>query len=187
MYRTVSRSSMQSVIGRLSVTCIVAGLSLLVTNVQSAAGSQGKAAKAAKRSPRHGGKRSSSAALIFGGFITEDLPVVIQISADGREVVRASMDVPQKCNPSGNSYTVPDSWVHLPIRAAGAFQGAYEGTPFSLGNNLTGTTAGQVNGQFNRSMTKVTGTWNFSMTVRDTTGAVIDKCESGAVSFTAIQ
>ena len=116
-------------------------------------------------------------------------PVVIEVSRDGREVVQATMAVPVQCQMSDQSSNpllfLPVDYTHMSISATGAFQEASEKTVNEAGHTTTVT--GQLSGGFNRGGTSVTGTWSLVVVVHDATGAIVGRCDSGAVSFTAIQ
>jgi hypothetical protein len=187
MYRIVNRSSMHHVVNRLSAMFLVAALSLFATTVGSAAGSSGTVGKAAKRSARHKAKHLAPAGVVFGGVTSTHAPVVIQVSRDGRQVVEAAMAVPCLFSVPIPGVTVflPHWYTNLPISATGAFQEKTERTESEAGN--TQTVTGHVSGQFNRAMTSVTGTWSLAIVTHDATGAIVGQCDSGSVSFTAIQ
>jgi hypothetical protein len=188
MYRIVNRSSMHHVVSRLSAIFLVAALSLFAATVGSAAGSSGTVGKVAKHSARHKAKHPAPTGVVFGGVLTSThAPVVIQVSRDGREVVEATMASPCLFSAPipGVTVFVPNYYMHLPISATGAFQEKTERTESEAGN--TATVTGHVSGQFNRAMTSVTGTWSLAIVTHDATGAIVGQCDSGAVSFTAIQ
>jgi hypothetical protein len=186
MYRIVGRGSMQPVISRLSAMILVASLGLVFADVGSALGSPGAIGKVAKHSARRGAKRAAPARVVFGGVTSTHAPVVIQVSRDGREVVEATMAVPCLFTvPLPATVFLPDTYTHLPISATGAFQGQGEGTESEAGKTATHTS--HLSGQFNRAMTSVTGTWSLAIVTHDATGAIVGQCDSGAVSFTAIQ
>jgi hypothetical protein len=188
MYRSVNGSSMHHVVSRLSAMFLLAVLSLFAATVGSAAGSSGTVGKLAKHSARHKAKRPAPAGVVFGGVTAAGGPVVIQVSPDGREIVRATIAVQQKCQPSGATFLVPDTWTHLPIRATGAFQTSGEWSAALTEPPVTGVTnTGQFSGRFNGAMTALTGTWSLLSVFNNATGASVDRCDSGAVSFTAIQ
>jgi hypothetical protein len=174
---------------RLSAMLLVAALSLFATTVESAAGSSGRAGKAAKRSARHRAKHSVPAGVVFGGVTSTHAPVVIEVSRDGREVVQATMAVPVLCQMSGQASSqtlfLPVDYTHMPISATGEFHEGGEKTEGEAGHTTTVT--GRLSGGFNRTGTSVTGTWSLVVVVHDTTGAIVGQCDSGAVSFTAIQ
>jgi hypothetical protein len=167
----------------------LAALTLFATSVGSAAGSSGRAGKAAERSARHRAKHPVPAGVVFGGVTSTHAPVVIEVSRDGREVVRATMAVPVQCQMTGQAANptlfLPVDYTHVPISATGAFHEGQEKTESEAGNTTTVT--GRLSGAFNRAGTLVTGTWSLAFVVHDGTGAVVGQCDSGAVSFTAIQ
>lgn len=186
MYRIANRSFMHRVVTRLSATILVAALSLCATAVGGAAGSSWTAGKAAKRSVRHKVKRPALAGVVFGGVTSTHAPVVIQISRDGREVVEATMAVPCLFSlPTPVAIPVPNYYAHLRISATGAFQEKAEHTESEAGKTATAT--GSISGQFNRAMSSVTGTWSLAIVDHGPTGEVEGQCDSGSVSFTAIQ
>lgn len=166
----------------------LAALTLFATTAGSAAGSSGRAGKAAKHSARHRSKHPVPAG-VFGGVTSAHAPVVIEVSRDGREVVMATMAVPVQCQMSGQASNptlfLPVDYTHMPISATGAFHEGSEKTGSEAGNTTTVT--GRLSGAFNRAGTSVTGTWSLAFVVHDATGAVVGQCDSGAVSFTAIQ
>jgi hypothetical protein len=186
MYRIVNTSSMLRVVNRLSAMILVAALSLFATSVGSAAGSSRSVGKSAKRSAQHKAK-GPLGGVMFGGVTSTHAPVVIQVSRHAREVVEATMAVP--CLFSlpvpGITISVPNYYLHLSISATGAFQGKTERTESEAGT--TATVTGLISGQFNRAMTSVTGTWRLAIVDHGVTGAVAGQCDSGSVSFTAIQ
>ncbi|HTD58755.1 MAG TPA: hypothetical protein VK672_07655 [Solirubrobacteraceae bacterium] len=167
----------------------LAALALFATTVGSAAGSSGRAVKAAKHSARHRTKHPVPAGVVFGGVTSAHAPVVIEVSRDGREVVMATMAVPVQCQMSGQASNptlfLPVYYTHMPISATGAFHEGGEKTGSEAGN--TTTVMGQLSGGFDRGGTSVTGTWSLVVVIHDATGAIVGRCDSGAVTFTAIQ
>ncbi len=187
MYRIVSKSSIYKVVNGLSAIFLVAALSLLA-NVGSALGNSGTVGKAAKHPARHVASHVMPTGVMFGGVTAVGAPVVVQVSANGREIVRATIALQQKCQPSGATFLVPDSWTHLPIKANGAFQVSEEWSAALTEPPVTGVTnTGQLSGSFNRAMTSLTASWSLLSVFNGATGASVDRCDSGAVSFTAIQ
>jgi hypothetical protein len=189
MYRTVNGSSMYSVGIRLSASFLVAALSLCSGVAASATSSSTTVGKAAKHSARHRARRPAPAGVVFGGVTSAHAPVVIEVSRDGREVIQATMAVPMQCQgseqPSSATLFVPSHYTNLAIGATGAFQEGGEKTESEAGNTMTVTE--HLSGQFNRAGTSVTGTWSLAIVIHDAAGGTVGQCESGAVSFTAIQ
>ncbi|MFI5008830.1 MAG: hypothetical protein ACHQDY_00980 [Solirubrobacterales bacterium] len=184
MYRIVNRCFMHLVVNRQSAMFLAAALILLAIGVESAAGSSGRTGTMAKHSARHGRKRPAPAGVVFGSVTAAGFPVVIEVSRDGREVVRATIAVPVKCQ-SGGEPVISDYFAHVPISATGAFQDSDEGTSSEGAQTMTFTN--RMTASINPLATSVAGTWSIAVLVRDASGATIDHCDSGAVSFTAIQ
>jgi len=172
-----------------SAVFLIATLSLFAAIAASAAGSSRTVRTAAKHSARHGARRPSSAGVVFGGVTPAGAPVVIEISQDGREIVQATMAMAMQCQASGqpNKATLflPAHDAHLPISATGAFQAGYENTENEAPNTTTITE--HLSGKFNRAGTSVTGTWSLAIVTHDASGGIVNQCDSGAVSFTAVQ
>ena len=189
MYRTVNRSGIDYASIRLSVSFLVAALSLFAATAASAAGSPGQVRTAARHPSPQRPKRPTPAGVVFGGVTSAHAPVVIVVSRNRREVVQATMAVPAQCHASGQPSSgpvfLPVHYTHLPVSATGAFQEVGEATVNEAGSTTTVT--GHLSGKFNRAGTSVTGTWSLGLVIHDATGAVVGQCDSGAVSFTAIQ
>jgi len=163
---------------RLLLATLVVGLTIGPAIAASAAPGPGVAAKAAKSSARHAAKRVAKAGGVFGAVRDDGLPVVIQVSRDGREVVRMAAAVPLRCQPSGDMLVLPVAFAHVPIAASGAFQASVEAHEDEM------TFVNSVTGRFNPAMTTVTTTWTMKVTGPNTV-ASDTSCESGASSFTA--
>ena len=113
---------------------------------------------------------------MYAAVRDDGLPVAIQVSRDGREVVRMAAAVPLRCQPSGNMLVLPAAFAHVPIAGSGAFQASVEAHEGDV------TLVSSVTGRFNPAMTAVTTTWTIKVS-----GPALasDTCESGASTFTA--
>ena len=168
---------LRPILHRLLLATLVAGLTICPAIAASASPGPGLAAKAAKSSARHASKRGAKAGGMYAAVRDDGLPVAIQVSRDGREVVRMAAAVPLRCQPSGNMLVLPAAFAHVPIAASGAFQASVEAHEGDV------TLVSSVTGRFNPAMTAVTTTW--TMKVTGPNAGVSDTCESGASSFTA--
>ena len=168
---------LRTTLHRLLLATLVAGLTVCPAIAASASPGPGLAAKAAKSSARHATKRVAKTGGVFGAVRDDGLPVVIQVSRDGREVVRMAATVPLRCQPSGNMLVLPAAFAHVPIAASGAFQASVEAHEGDM------TLVSSVTGRFNPAMTAVTTTW--TMKVTGPNAGATDTCESGASTFTA--
>ena len=115
---------------------------------------------------------------MYAAVRDDGLPVAIQVSRDGREVVRMAATVPLRCQPSGNMLVLPAAFAHVPIAGSGAFQASVEAHEGDV------TLDSSVTGRFNPAMTAVTTTWTMKVTGPNTVGSDTS-CDSGASSFTA--
>jgi hypothetical protein len=189
MYRTVNRSGISYGDSRLSVSFLVAALSLFAVTATSAAASPQQVRMAARHPSPHRPKHPTPAGVVFGGVTSAHAPIVIVVSRNRREVVQATMAVPAQCQTSGQPSSepvfLPVHYTNLLISGTGAFQEGGETTVSEAGETTTIT--GHLSGKFNRAGTSVSGTWSLSLVMHDATGAVVAQCDSGAVSFTAIQ
>jgi len=167
---------LRPILHRLLLATLVVGLTICPAIAASAAPGP-LAAKAAKSSARHASKRVAKAGGVFGAVRDDGLPVVIQVSRDGREVVRMAAAVPLRCQPSGNMLVLPAAFAHVPIAASGAFQASVEAHEGDV------TLVSSVTGRFNPAMTAVATAW--TMKVTGPNAGATDTCESGASTFTA--
>jgi hypothetical protein len=120
----------------------------------------------------------------LGGVTAQGFPVVVQVSASGKQVNRAAIGIEMKCN--NGTFAVPDSYRSLPVSPTGRF-GARFGP--DTNRNPDGTTfdyQGLMTGQVNKARTKATGTWQLSVKNYDTSGNVTDSC-AAKVHWTATQ
>jgi hypothetical protein len=168
---------LRTILHRLLLATLVVALTVCPAIAATAAPGPGLAAKVAKSSARHAAKRLAKAGGVLAAVRDDGLPVAIQVSRGGREVVRMAAALPLRCQPSGNMLVLPAAFAHVPIAASGAFQdsvAAHEGEVTLLSS---------VTGRFNASMTAVTTTW--TMKVTGPNGTSNDTCESGESTFTA--
>jgi hypothetical protein len=121
---------------------------------------------------------------VLGGETSEGWPVVVELSKNGKQVVRASAGIHLTCK-SGGVVNVPDVYRKLTVSPSGKL-----GTNFgpTTQRNDDGTTTdyeGSISGKLNKARTSASGTWTLKWTDHDTAGAITDTCESGSVSWKA--
>jgi hypothetical protein len=141
----------------------------------------------AAASPADSGPTARSAAaagVVYGGHAKDGFPVVIEVSKNRHQIVRASIAIRLQCS-AGGFFTVPDSYVKLPVNKKGKFGVAYGPETVRNDDGTTTDFQGSISGAFNAARTKVSGTWQTKMTDHDGTGAVTDTCDSGTVSWSA--
>lgn len=124
---------------------------------------------------------------VFGGASSQGWPIAIEVSKDGRQVVRALAGIELKCT-SGDSMRIPDAYVKVPLSAKGKFSASFG--PMQIGTTPEGQKVmgqGSAAGSRNAAATKMKGTWKLTTTFIDPAGATVDTCDSGNVNWTAKQ
>jgi hypothetical protein len=123
--------------------------------------------------------------VVFGGRTAQSWPIVIEVSHDGRQVVRAAVALDVKCAISGSTSAWSDRYQHVPLSAAGSFSASFGPSPnITLASGQKGDVSGRVKGKLNARRTSGSGTWSFDVVVHDpATGAVVDNCHSGNVTW----
>ena len=131
--------------------------------------------------------------VFYGGVTASGYPVVIQLSATGRKVVRATIGLELKCQTPGD-ITLPDAFKDIAVsRTTGRFAHSY-GPEEIAADPATGVSkiqvSGSITGTVNKAKTRVKGTWSqkiVAFSAADPTGAtILDTCEA-VVSYTARQ
>jgi hypothetical protein len=132
-------------------------------------------------------KKSAPAGVVFGGRTAQRFPIAVEVSHDGRQVVRADVALEIRCG-AGTSSVFTDAYQHLPLRSTGSFQSSFSGQRIDLASGQKGVISGTIKGKINARKTSMTGTWTFNVEVHDpTTDAVVDHCQSGNVTWTIKQ
>lgn len=142
----------------------------------------------AAAAPRHravSARSSITIALgdVYGGVTPQRWPVVVEVDARSRKVVRAVAGLRLECT-SGDVLRASDGWEGLTIRR-GKFRAVFGPENETLDDGTVETDEGAITGRFNRSRTKVSGTWSLKATFHDAAGAITDTCDSGVVAWSA--
>jgi hypothetical protein len=128
---------------------------------------------------------SAVSGVVFGGLTAQDWPVVVELSKNGRRVVRASAGLRLTCT-SGGFFNVPDAYGGLPVKNR-KFSVSFGPTTQRNSDGTTTDLEGSISGSINKARSKVTGRWQLKATEHDAAGAVTDTCDSGVVSWSAKQ
>jgi hypothetical protein len=118
---------------------------------------------------------------VYAGRTSDDGPVVIERSRDGRRVDSVWMSWSADCQ-SGGSFDIGDDFVHFPVSRAGRFGNAFD-QPFTLDGGATRTFAYQLGGQVGAS--RASGTFRVIVTDKEAAGATTDSCDSTQLRWTA--
>jgi hypothetical protein len=117
--------------------------------------------------------------VVFGGRTQQSWPIAVEISKDGRQVVRADVGIHLQCT-TGMSINTPDNYRQLPLSTTGRFGTSFAQNGVDFGNGQKADVSGSVKGKLNARRTSGTGTWSLKFVIHDaTTGAVADTCDSG--------
>jgi hypothetical protein len=137
----------------------------------------------------HAGVRTPSAPAVgntYGGVTPQDLPVIVDMNASRRQIVRTVTALELTCT-SGGTAVVPDGYTSVFVTKKGKFRAAFGPV---INRNDDGSTTdfqGKMSGALNAAKTKITGSWSMTATEHDATGNVTDTCTSGSVSWKAKQ
>jgi hypothetical protein len=132
-------------------------------------------------------RAAAAAASTYGGATSQGLPVIVDVNASKRLVVRVLTAVRLNCTPSGGRAITPDGYRRLRVTKQGKFSASFGPTTQRNADGTTTDVQGRMTARFNRARTQITGTWHFTATDHDATGVVTDTCDSGAVVFRAKQ
>jgi hypothetical protein len=122
----------------------------------------------------------------YGGVTPQGMPLVVDMTADRRHIVRAVTVLEMTCT-SGDSFVVTDKYPRMPVSKRGRFHFAFGPETDRNDDGTTTDFQGRFAGRLNDSRTKAAGTWTYTLTMHDLAGAVTDTCTSGLVSWTVKQ
>jgi hypothetical protein len=122
----------------------------------------------------------------YGGLTAQGWPVVVDMKADRRQVVRAVAGLDMTCT-SGRSATIPDKYLKVAVKKSGKFSKRFGPSTQRNDDGTTADVQGSFSGRLNQAQTKIAGTWRLIYTEYDAAGAVTDTCDSGSVAWTAKQ
>jgi hypothetical protein len=110
---------------------------------------------------------------------------VVEVSTDGRRVVRATTALDIKCG--SQNAVIGDAFVQLPLSKSGRFRGSYGPVRVDNADGSFDVVTGSMTGASNRARTKLSGTWRLIDVEHDAAGNVTNTCDSGTVHWTAKQ
>ena len=122
------------------------------------------------------------AGVVYGGRTAQGWAIAIQVSKDARQVVRADVGMRLQCM-SGGFTNDSDSYIKLPLSTSGSFSASFSHQTVDFGDGHKAEYSGKMKGKLNARRTSGTGTWSLKYVERDATGAVVDTCDSGTVTW----
>jgi hypothetical protein len=120
----------------------------------------------------------------YGGPTSQGLPIVLELNAKSREIVRAMVVLDLTCT-SGATGLVSDTFIGVTVKRSGRFGVQFGPVTQRNDDGTTTDFSGSLSGRLNPAKTKITGVWRYTYTDHDAAGAVTDTCGSGSVRWTA--
>jgi hypothetical protein len=118
--------------------------------------------------------------LTLGGLTSKCWPLYIQLSANGKQIVRAVAAIESPCS-NGLSWFMPDTWTRVPVRHR-LFRTAFRNSFTDQGQQVDVEYG--FTGKVNRKRTVVSGTWSNKLTFHEADGS-LNTCDSGVLRYTA--
>jgi hypothetical protein len=119
----------------------------------------------------------------LGGFTSQDLPVVVIPSADGRSLVRIGTVLNFACS-SGERFLARDGFTHARLARDGGLRVTAVVPPTQGQDGSTYSVTDRVTGRLHRQARMFTGTWRQHVDFTQP-GQPDDHCDTGPVTFTA--
>jgi hypothetical protein len=130
---------------------------------------------------------ATAAASTYGGTTSQGFPVIADVNATHRLVVRVLAGVELSCTPSNTFLTVPDGLRNVRVSKKGRFAASFGPQTTRNDDGTTTDLQGRITGHFNKARTQVAGTWRLTLTDHDATGAVTDTCDTAVLTWRAKQ
>ena len=124
-----------------------------------------------------------SADVTYGGKSSAKWPVMVQLSRDGRQVTYAVAAWSADC--SGTPYSNTEEFEQIPVSRSGKFATSYDTGELQNGT-ATVHAATSIDGKLNKQRTKITGKVRVMLSVKDATEGVDLTCDTGVVSYVAV-
>ena len=139
--------------------------------------------------PRHVSAPSAAKAasgFAFGGITPQSWPVVIALNKARNVVDQAVIGLDMACT-SGDTFGTSDGLQALKLSKKGRFSATVGPERIDAGG-IPADVESKVIGRMNKGRASMRGVWSLKITVYDAGGTtVVDTCESGLVSWTAVQ
>jgi hypothetical protein len=130
-------------------------------------------------------RSAASAGVVYGGITPQGFPVMVELRKNHRRVVRTAIGLRLSCT-TGATLSLADNYSKGGISGR-KFHGSFGPETSQRDDGTTWASEGSFKGKLNASATKITGTWQLDVTIRDAAGNVTDTCDSGVVHWSAKQ
>lgn len=143
--------------------------------------------------PRHLSAEASASASakapsgnVFGGVTPQSWPVVVAVSKARDRVEQVVIGLDMACT-SGDTFGTSDGFQALKLSKNGRFSTTFGPQRIDAGG-VPADVESKVIGRMAKGRASIRGVWSLKITIFDPAGAmVVDTCESGLVSWTAVQ
>lgn len=125
---------------------------------------------------------AAPAGVVYGGETPQDWPVVVQVARDGKSVTKLVLAISLKCG-AGTPIVNRDRFDKLKLDGQGFFEDTYGPVTVENGDGTTTDYRGSVTGRVTKG--KATATSRLTGDFYDSTGKLVDSCDSGKVRWTA--
>ena len=125
---------------------------------------------------------SAGSVLVLGGVTRQHLPVVVELSRNGRQIKRASAAISMDCS-AGEDIVISDVWTAVRVSKRGAFRTTYRDT-YKADDGTRVQASDSFVGKVNRRRTAIRGRWSLRLVFTKPDGA-LNSCDSGSVSVSA--
>ena len=122
---------------------------------------------------------------MLGTFTARGYPILFSVSGDRSVIIQAGIVFDQKCSDGSTAFGITSGDKGIRV-LNGAFTDSFSGGPTTLPDGRTYQYSDQLSGTFNKAGTQITGTWQETSTLNDPKSGTSVTCDSGKVSFTAI-
>ena len=119
----------------------------------------------------------------FGGRTSAKWPVMLQLSRDGRQVGYAVAAWSAQC--TDGPFSDQEEFENIPVSARRTFSKSYDSGDVQQGS-ATAHLAASITGKLDRRHSKITGTVRVMLSYKDPSRGVDSTCDTGTVSYVAI-
>ena len=120
----------------------------------------------------------------YGGRTAAKWPVMVQLSRDGRQVVYAVAAWQADCG-GGSPVSDSEEFAQIPVSRSGKFARSYDTGDVQDGTS-TARAAASITGKLNKQRSKITGSVRVMLSVKDASQGLDVTCDTGTVSYVAI-
>lgn len=119
----------------------------------------------------------------FGGRTSAKWPIMVQLSRDGRQVAYAVAAWSAQC--TDGPFSDQEVFEHIPVSGRRTFSRSYDTGDVQQGS-ATAHLAASITGKLDKRRSKITGTVRVMQSYKDPSSGVDSTCDTGTVSYVAV-